>query len=66
MKEKAEAFIITRNFYRASNVDIFHASEYTVFSRVTSDSTDYAPINIMPHYPPPRLHRGKGGAFDLF
>ena len=20
----------------------------------------------MPHYPPPRLYRGKGGAFDLF
>ena len=26
----------------------------------------YAPINIMPHYPPPGLCRGKGGAFDLF
>ena len=26
----------------------------------------YAPINIMPHYPPPRLCRGKGGPFDLF
>ena len=25
-----------------------------------------APINIMPHYPPPGLYRGKGGAFDLF
>ena len=27
---------------------------------------DYAPINNMPHYPPPGLYRGKGGAFDLF
>ena len=26
----------------------------------------YAPINIMPNYPPPGLYRGKGGAFDLF
>ena len=26
----------------------------------------YAPINIMPHYPPPGLYRGIGGAFDLF
>ena len=25
-----------------------------------------APINVMPHYPPPGPYRGKGGAFDLF
>ena len=24
----------------------------------------YAPINIMPHYPPSGLHRGRGGEFD--
>ena len=26
----------------------------------------YAPINVMPHYSPPGLYRGKGRAFDLF
>ena len=25
-----------------------------------------APINVMPHYPPPGPYRGKGVAFDLF
>ena len=25
----------------------------------------YAPINIMPHYPPPGQCRGNGGVFDL-
>ena len=27
---------------------------------------DYAPINVMPHYPPPGLCRGKGGHLTCF
>ena len=43
-----------------------HVYEYNPTVKITrSLYINNAPINIMPHYPPPGQCRGNGGAFDL-
>ena len=49
----------------AQNSGKEHFSKLNVIRLSHHLCTYNAPTNIMPHYPPPGLYRGKGGRFDF-
>ena len=58
----------TQYDYKNTMIDpkIHCKSKNTITAIIMHSRVVNAPINIMPHYPPPGQCRGKGGAFNLF